>query len=228
MIVQESLSQESLLGVIMSGSGLHEQFSVFFEDLPDPRPDRCKRHELRDIMLLGLLAILSGAESWTEVELFGRTHEETLRRVLKLSSGIPSHDTIGRVFGLLDAQKFQDGFVAWARSMLKTTGEEVIAIDGKSLRRSHDLSQGKGLLHLVSAYATQGGLTLGQVKTADHSNEITAIPELLKQLEIAGSTITLDAMGCQTVIVDRIRDSQADYVLALKGNQGTLHEDVVR
>lgn len=210
----------------MPADRLFEELTAFFDSLPDPRLDRCKRHELSDILLLSLFAVLSGADSWTDIELFGKAHKSALRQVLKLPNGVPSHDTIGRVFSLLSARQFEHCFIQWAQSLMQVAGAEIVAIDGKSLRRSFDQSAGKNRLHLVSAFATSQGLTLGQLKTADHSNEITAIPELIDQLDLKGTTVTIDAMGCQREIVERLRGQEADYVLALKGNQGTLHEDV--
>ncbi len=211
----------------MDSASFFDDFLVHFDSLTDPRVERCRRHDLSDILLLTVLAVLCGAESWTEVELFGKSRESELKALLKLPNGLPSHDTIGRVFSLLNALEFERCFIQWAQSLMRVEGEQIVAIDGKSLRRSHNRNKQRVMLHLVSAYATDQGLMLGQIKTEDHSNEIKVIPELVKQLQLAGSTVTIDAMGCQKDIAKSIRDQQADYVLVLKGNQGNLHEDVV-
>lgn len=198
-----------------------------FGDMPDPRVrGRCD-HKLIDIILVAICAVLSGAETWDEVELFGELREEWLRQFLELPNGIPSHDTFRRVFILLDARLFQERFIGWVEQTFQVKREQVIAIDGKSLRGSQNRGVGKGCLHLVSAWATADGVALGQRKVEVGENEIVAIPDLLADLYLKGSIVTLDAIGCQTEIAAQIIDQRADYVLALKANQPKLHQDVV-
>jgi len=198
-----------------------------FGDLPDPRVvGRCD-HKLMDIVIIAICAVLCGAEMWEEVEVFGETKEAWLRQFLQLPCGIPAHDTFRRVFSLLDSHAFQERFMGWVESVFQVTRGQVIAIDGKTLRGSHDRANGKKALHLVSAWATANGLSLGQQAVADKSNEIVAIPELLEQLYLRGCIVTIDAMGCQSDIARQIVKRKADYVLALKGNQPRLHQDVV-
>jgi predicted transposase YbfD/YdcC len=200
-------------------------FFIYFSQLQDPRLDRKKRHSLLDLIAITVCAVIAGADGWTDVEEFGKAKQEWLRTFLKLPNGIPSHDTFGRFFSLLDPVAFQECFLAWVRALQETL-QGVVAIDGKTVRRSHDARQGKSAIHLVSAWATENGIALGQVKVDDKSNEITAIPELLKQLQLQGCLVTLDAMGCQRDIAQGVLDRGADYLLAVKGNQETLAEDV--
>jgi predicted transposase YbfD/YdcC len=200
-------------------------FLIHFGQLDDPRLDRKKRHNLVDIVAITIGAVIAGADGWTDVALFGRSKEAWLRTFLKLPHGIPSHDTFGRVFALLDPDAFQRCFIHWVQAVHETV-QGVVAIDGKTARRSHDHGKGKKALHLVSAWATENGVALGHVKTDDKSNEITAIPELLKLLQLKGCLVTIDAMGCQRDIAQAILDAGADYLLAVKGNQETLCEDV--
>jgi predicted transposase YbfD/YdcC len=181
---------------------------------------------LQDIIIIAICAVICGADDWVEVAEFGRSKEQWFRTFLRLPNGIPSHDTFGRVFGLIDPNEFQQSFVSWISTVSQLTAGEVIAIDGKRLRRSHNGRLGKAAIHMVSAWASANRLVLGQVKTDEKSNEITAIPELLKLLVIKGCIITTDAMGTQTEIAGLIVANEADYVLALKGNQGTLHQEV--
>jgi predicted transposase YbfD/YdcC len=195
----------------------------YFVDLPDPRAGPALRHELLDVVTIAVCAVLCGADTWVDVELFGRSKETWLRSFLALPHGIPSHDTFGRVFAALDPAAFEAAFLGWVRDHVAGDGERVIAIDGKTLRRSHDRANGTGPLHLVSAWATDHGLVLGQRAVADKSNEIVAIPALLDALEVEGAVVTIDAMGCQKTIARRIRARGADYALALKDNQPTLH-----
>jgi len=199
-----------------------------FATLTDPRIERTKRHQLLDIVLIAICAVVCGAEGWVEVEAFGKTKKKWLKKFLALPNGIPSHDTFGRVFAALDAVEFQGCFLAWVQAVSELTAGQVVAIDGKTLRRSHDRRRGKAALHLVSAWATANRVVLGQVATDAKSNEITAIPELLKLLDLKGCIVTIDAAGTQTAIAEQIVASGADYVLALKGNQKGLAEDVVR
>ena len=195
-----------------------------FADLDDPRVERTRRHKLVDIIAIAICAIICGADSWVHVELFGRSKLEWFQTFLELPNGVPSHDTFGDVFARLDPEQFQSCFMAWTQAIAELLPEEVVAIDGKTARRSHDCAGGKGAMHLVSAWATQNTLTLGQVRTAEKSNEITAIPQLLDLLDLQGCIVTIDAMGCQREIAQQIVDGGADYVLAVKENQGQLHE----
>ena len=194
----------------------------YFADLPDPRVERTKRHALLDIVTIALCAVICGADTWVEIAQFGRTKEAWLRRFLALPGGIPCHDTFGRVFARLDPEAFERCFLAWIQAVVGAPGAQVVAVDGKTLRRSHDRGTGKAALHLVSAWATANHLVLGQVATEAKSNEITAIPLLLAALDLRGCTVTIDAMGCQTAIAQQIIDQGGDYVLALKNNQATL------
>jgi predicted transposase YbfD/YdcC len=192
-----------------------------FEDMDDPRVvGRCT-YELTEVVLIAICGVLCGAESWTEIEEFGESKRAWLSQFLRLEQGIPSHDTFRRVFSLLPAEVFESRFREWVETTFRVESGQVIAIDGKTVR-------GAGLraLHLVSAWAHRSGIVLGQRKVDEKSNEITAIPQLLDDLYVAGSIVTLDAMGSQTKIAQKIIDKQADYVLALKGNHGQLHNDV--
>jgi predicted transposase YbfD/YdcC len=199
---------------------------AYFGDLPDPRViGRCS-YKLLEITVIAICAVLSGAEGWEDIEEFGQSKEGWLRQFLELDNGIPSHDTFRRVFSLLDGAAFQERFIRWVEGVFSVTRGQVVAIDGKTARGSQDEGAGKNALHLVSAWASANGVLLGQRKVDDKSNEITAIPALLEQLYVAGCIVTIDAMGCQTAIAQTIIERQADYVLALKGNQGHLYEDV--
>jgi predicted transposase YbfD/YdcC len=195
-----------------------------FAKLTDPRINRSKLHLLHDIIVLALCAALCGCDTWVEVEAFGKAKRRWFEKFLELPHGIPSHDTFGRVFAALDTGAFLGCLQSWLASLSLALNGEVIAIDGKTVRASLDRAAGKSPLHLVSAWATKNRLVLGQVATAEDSNEITAIPKLLSMLELLGAVVTLDAMGCQTAIAAQIRDQGGDYVLAVKGNQETtLH-----
>lgn len=196
----------------------------YFGDLPDPRTGPAVRHDLLDIVTIAVCAVLCGADTWVDVEQFGRSKEAWLRTFLALPHGVPSHDTFGRVFAALDPAAFERGFLAWVRDRAGGAAGQVVAIDGKTLRRGHDRGTGRGPLHLVSAWASGRGLVLGQVAVADKSNEIAAIPALLDVLDVEGAVVTIDAMGCQKAIARKIRARGADYVLAVKDNQPTLHD----
>ena len=199
-----------------------------FATLTDPRVDRTKEHLLLDIVLIAICAVVCGADGWVEVAEFGETKQEWFSRFLQLPNGIPSHDTFGRVFAALDATEFQRCFLEWVQAVHVLTAGQVIAIDGKTLRRSHDKRHGKAALHIVSAWASTNRLVLSQVATDAKSNEITAIPELLQLLDLKGCIVTIDAAGTQTAIAEQIVAAEGDYVLALKGNQKGLAEDVTR
>jgi predicted transposase YbfD/YdcC len=202
--------------------------SEHFAGLTDPRRDHTKAHGLLDIVVITLCAVICGADGWVDVAAFGRVKAKWLRTFLALPGGIPSHDTFGRVFALLDPDEFRRCFLSWAQAVVGPPGAQVVAIDGKTLRRSHDRRGGQDALHLVSAWATANGLVIGQVATDAKSNEITAIPALLKLLDLEGATVTIDAMGCQTAIAEQIVEQQANYVLALKDNHEKLHDRVKR
>jgi predicted transposase YbfD/YdcC len=197
-----------------------------FAQLPDPRVKRTRRHALTDILVIALCAAICGAEDWVAIARFGRAKQKWFATFLALPHGIPSHDTFGRVFAALDPEAFKAAFLTWVRSLATDLPGEVVAIDGKTLRRTFDTAADKAAIHMVSAWATAQGLCLGQVKTAAKSNEITAIPKLLEVLALRGRIVTLDAMGCQTAVAATIRARGGDYVLSLKGNQGGLHEDL--
>jgi predicted transposase YbfD/YdcC len=210
-----------------TASGAFGEAVVFldhFKDLPDPRQRGKVIYPLDEVLLLSLLAVLAGAESFVEIERFGAKKLDLVRRFRPFADGTPSHDQLGDIFATLDADAFSRCFVAWV-STLTGAPAEVIAIDGKTGRRSFR-KKGQAALHMVSAFATRQRLVLGQVKVADKANEIVAIPKLLDLLAIEGAIVTIDAMGCQRDIAQTILDKKADYVLALKGNQGTLREDV--
>ena len=193
--------------------------------VPDPRLDRTKLHQLADILVIAVCATICAAETWEEIAEFGRAKESWFRKFLALPNGIPSHDTFRRVFLLINPKKFQESFLVWMRSVAHLVGGEVVAIDGKAARGAHS-ADGKEGLRMVSAWASEQRLVLGQLKTAEKSNEITAIPALLELLELRGCIVTIDAMGCQTEVAAQIISRGADYVLSLKGNQGLLHEEV--
>ena len=192
----------------------------------DPRIDRTKRHKLIDILIIAILAVICGADSWVDVEMFGNSKIEWLKTFLELPNGIPSHDTFGRVFALINPEEFEKGFMEWVKLIQELTQGQVIAIDGKQMRGSKDLPAGKAGIYMVSAWATANQLVLGQRKVDDKSNEITAIPQLLKVLELAGCIVVVDAIGTQTKIAKTIIDQGADYILAVKENQGHLYEDI--
>ncbi len=198
-----------------------------FADLTDPRVERTKDHPLINIIVIALCAVISGAEDWVAIEEYGNAKREWLQKLLEMPNGIPSHDTFGRVFARLDPVEFRQCFVNWVQAAFEVTAGQVIAIDGKTLRHSGDQRLGKTAIHMVSAWATENRLVLGQLKTDEKSNEITAIPQLLDVLDLSGCIVTIDAMGCQTQIAEQIIDQDGDYVLAVKGNQGQLYDDLL-
>lgn len=201
-------------------------FMSHFRSIPDPRIERCKRHELLDILFLSISAVLCGAEGWEEIEDFGRARLAWLQGYFPYRNGIPKHDTIARVLSRLDPEALQGSFMSWVRTACELSEGEIVAIDGKTLRRSFRNGERQSAIHRVSAWASRNGLVLGQHKVDSKSNEITAIPALLELLVLKGSIVTIDAMGTQRAIAQAIVDKGADYVLALKGNQSTLAEEV--
>lgn len=202
--------------------GLKECFS----DLEDPRIEKSCDHLLFDILAIAILSVACGADDWCDMATFAKIKLDWLKTFLKLPGGAPSHDTFRRVFGLLDRNQFAASLFHWTKALHEATGGKLVAIDGKTLRRTFSKRSGLKALHLVTAWASDNGLTLGQVACEEKSNEITAIPQLLKLLELKGCTVTIDAMGCQTEIVEEIREQKAHYVLAVKDNQPTLHTDL--
>jgi predicted transposase YbfD/YdcC len=200
-------------------------FLSYFKDMPDHRQAGKVTYPLDEILLLCLLAVLAGAEAFTGIARFGEKKRDLLRRFRPFESGTPAHDHLGDIFATLDAQAFQRCFVAWVSALTRTSAE-VIAIDGKTSRRSYQKKGAKEPIHMVSAFAARQRLVMGQVAVAEKSNEIVAIPALLDMMAIEGAVISIDAMGCQRAIAKKIIDKKADYLIALKGNQGTLHDDV--
>ena len=203
-----------------------EGLAACFAGLGDPRETRRCDHQLIDILVIAVCAVIACAESWEDIELYGRSKQAWLESFLALPNGIPSHDTFRRVFMLLDPDAFEACFARWARSLAGKVQREVVAIDGKTARRSGSRRHGHGPLHLVSAWASEQGLALGQRAVDGKSNEITAVPELLDVLQLDGCIVTLDAMGCQKGIAARIRAKGADYLLGLKANHGRAFEAV--
>lgn len=200
-------------------------FLDIFSELDDPRIERRKLHPMPEILLLTLCAVISDSDSWDDIEIFGKTHLDFLQGYLPYKHGVPSDDTLRRFFRAVDFENFERLFIQWMQTCLAPEiNGKVVAIDGKTLRGSVD--DGKAAIHMVSAFASEAGLVLGQIKTSEKSNEITAIPELLEWLDIRGAIVTLDAMGCQKDITKKIIKGGGDYFISLKGNQGTLHEDV--
>jgi predicted transposase YbfD/YdcC len=197
-----------------------------FAEVPDPRREHMRLHNLWDIIAIAILAVVAGADSWVEVAKYGVSKLDFLETFLELPNGIPSHDTFRRVFSLLKPEALHEGFVKWVQAIAEMTLGRFVAIDGKTARRSFDKKAGKGALHMVSAWVSENRLLLGQQACDSKSNEITAIPELVKKLELSGAIVTIDAMGCQKEIAATIQDAGADYILAVKDNQPTLHEEI--
>jgi predicted transposase YbfD/YdcC len=204
----------------------HPKLSLIehFETLSDPRVDRTKDHDLIDVLIIAICTLLCGGESFNDMEDFGYAKHDWFKTFLGLRNGIPSHDTFNRVFAALDPQQFLDCFLGWTQSLRRAVAQEIVALDGKALRRA--LNKDQSVKYIVSAWAESNNLVLGQWKVADKSIEITALPQLLRVLELSGCIVTLDAMGCQKKIAQEIIESDADYVLALKGNQETVHQEV--
>jgi len=203
----------------------HVEFLEHFKDMDDPRQAGKLLYPLDEVLLLCLCGVLCGADGWVAISLFGRKKLDFLRRFRPFKNGTPSDDELRYIFGRLDEEQFQHCFINWVASFQKAI-KGVIAIDGKTLRRSFDKAGAKGAIHMVSAWSSEQNLVLGQTRVDEKSNEITAIPKLLDLLEIEGAIITIDAMGCQRDIAEKIRDKKADYIFALKGNQGKLHKDI--
>ena len=201
-----------------AGAPIHEYFAT----VTDPRVERTKLHLLMDILVMAICAVICGADTWVEMEAYGRAKEKWLRQFLPLPNGIPSHDTFARVLARLKPEELQQCFLRWMQAVSEVTQGEVVAIDGKTLRRSFDRATGKSAIHMVSAWASANRLVLGQQKVDAKSNEITAIPALLQLLELKGCIVTIDAMGCQKAIAQTIIAQKADYVLTLKANHGLL------
>lgn len=201
-------------------------FIACFGSITDPRIERTKKHLLLDIIALAICGLISGAQTWEEIEDFGCLHKNWFSQFLELPNGIPSHDTIGRVFAALNPKELQESSVLWLKHIRNLLPETVIPIDGKTLRRSGEKSSCKKALHVMNAWSCANGMSLGQLKVEGKSNEITAVPEMLKQLALKGAIVTLDAMGCQEKTLKQIVDAEADYIVALKGNQGQLHEQI--
>lgn len=200
--------------------------SEHFSAIKDPRIDRTKQHKLIDIITITLCAVISGAESWEDIELFGNCKYDWLKSFLELPNGVPSHDTFNRVFARIDPQQFEQCFSDWVKSISNLLPGEQIAIDGKTLRNSSTKNSEQKAIVMVSAWARESGLVLAQTKVSKKSNEITAVPELLKVLKLSGAIVTLDAMGCQTKIVNQIVNQKADYLITLKKNQSGLYKRV--
>ena len=194
------------------------------QGVEDPRVDRTREHKLIDILVIGVCCLICGGEGFTDMETFGKAQGSWLRGFLDLPNGIPSHDTFNRVFSALKPEAFMECFMQWTQSLRSTLGGEIVALDGKAQRRA--CNKQESIPYVVSAWASTNGLTLGQVKVDEKSNEITAIPKLLRVLELEGCIVTIDAMGCQKKIAREIIEADADYVLALKGNQTAAHEEI--
>ena len=205
-------------------SPLIESIESHFAEVKDPRQFGKVKHPLMNIIFLTICGVLCGADDWPAIQSFGQSQAEWLNKYLKWENGIPSSDTLERTFALIDSEQFQAGFLNWIKSVREVLNG-VIALDGKQLRRSYEQGEGKGAIHMVSAWSVANGLVLGQRKVAEKSNEITAIPLLLAGLDLKSCIVTIDAMGCQRAIAAQIIDQKGDYVLALKGNQGQLYED---
>lgn len=205
---------------------LKNSFLNHFQNLKDPRIDRSKDHLLIDIIAISILAVISGADGWTAIETYGKAKEQWLKTFLELPNGIPSHDTISRVFQRLNPEEFATSFSSWIDLIVQKLGVEIISIDGKTLKQSYDRNNFQKALHIVSAWANNNKLVLGQKKVNSKSNEITAIPALLESIDIAENIVTIDAMGTQKEIANQIINKRANYILALKGNQSKLHQQV--
>ena len=197
-----------------------------FDDIKDIRIERGKKHKLIDIITIAICAVVCGADGWIDIEMYGIARKKWLEKFLELPNGIPSHDTFARVFSQISPDEFNKSFLSWIKGISKITEGEIIAFDGKQARNSGDEKNGKGVINTVSAWAVSNRLVLGQKKVEGKSNEITALPELIKVLDLAGCIVTIDAMGCQREIVSKIVEKDADYIIAIKKNQPTLYEQI--
>jgi predicted transposase YbfD/YdcC len=213
---------------VKKGAAMLPETSIlaYFAELDDPRIEKNQKHPLINVISIAILGVICGADTWVDIERYGKAKREWLGTFLDLKNGIPSHDTFGRVFRWLDTEQFQAQFVAWTQHICELTVGQVVALDGKKLRRSHDQQHERDGIWMVSAWAGENRLVLGQTKVAEKSNEITAIPRLLTVLDISGCIVTVDALATQTTIAQHIVEAGADYILPVKDNQGTLHEDM--
>ena len=200
-------------------------FLMYFSEMKDPRVERTKRHLLSDLMFITIAAVLSGAETWNAIEDYGLAKQQWLKTILELPNGIPSHDTFNRLFAAVDPNEFERVFLKWIKSIQKQTDGEVVSLDGKTMRGTR-INGSKYATHIVSAWADKNELILGQIKVNQKSNEITAIPKLLDALLLEGTTVTIDAMGCQKKIARKIVSKRANYILSVKDNQGELFDDI--
>lgn len=201
------------------------KITSIFGQIDDPRSHINKLHNLNDILLIGIISVICAADTWKNMESYAKSKEDFLRTFLELPNGIPSHDTFNRVFSTIDSEQFEACFIEWINTLAKITQGEVVSIDGKTIRGAK-VNGKKSPVHMVSAWANDNNLVLGQVKVSEKSNEITAIPKLLEVLSIQGAIVTIDAMGCQTEIAEKIISKQADYILAVKDNQKQLHQNI--
>lgn len=207
---------------------MKESLNIYdhFNEIPDPRIERGKKHLLTEIIFIAIVSIISGADDWNEIEMFGKTKIEWFRKFLKLENGIPSHDTFNRVFSLLDPKRYSElAIELFSPKILE--GLDLISIDGKTVRRSLDKKNNKFPIHIVSAWSSKNGMSLGQVKVDEKSNEITAIPDILSQINVKNSVVSIDAMGCQKKIIEKIIEQKGDYAIALKANHPTMYNEVV-
>jgi predicted transposase YbfD/YdcC len=209
----------------MTSEEIGVSIAAHFGALPDPRRDINREHRFIDILVIAICAIVCGAEDWVTVALFGEAKARWFRSFLALPNGIPAHDTFWRVFRSLDSEQFEGCFLRWVRAVSELTQGQVVALDGKHVRRSHDRGAAKAAITLVSAWATANGLLLGQRRVGDKSSEMVAMPELLESLVLSGCLVTVDALNTQVAVAQKIVDKQADYLLALKGNHPLLHAD---
>jgi len=203
-----------------------ESIRQYFSGLPDPRCRRGRRHRLEELVVMAILAVICCTDNWQEVAQFAWAKRKWLKTFLELPHGIPSHDTFGRVFAAIQPEAFERCFLAWIAALAKVRPGELIAIDGKTLRRSFDRASGKAAIHMISAWSSANGLVFGQLATEAKSNEITAIPKLLELLDLRGAVVSIDAMGCQKEIARQIVENGGDYIFSLKGNQSTMHDEV--
>lgn len=199
---------------------------IHLSDIPDPRQPHRVLYGLGDVLFIAVCATIAGAQHWTDMEVFARERRDWLKKFIPIQEDTPSHDTFSRIFGLISPETFEECFLGWMQSIVEDKDSKFVAIDGKTLRRSYDKKRNKAAIHIVSAWASANGVVLGQLKTSGKSNEITAIPELLDRLDISNSVVTIDAMGCQKAIAEKIVDRKADYVLALKANHPKLYHEV--